>query len=202
MNFAREESGELCRAKICLTVVDFAAGSGAADFLGATSFPGAFFVVVAFAIGLAVVVVVLDFLGCGASMSSSSSDVFLFVAVDFVTAADALVFLPLVCVAATLALAARFLVFGADLVCLTDLGAVGGGTRAFLPLGSSSDSSALRLLALGSVVVDWVVAKTSGDLRTRVEVRVDAGAAPALAAVLRGMLIGCAQCVGSRKSVY
>jgi hypothetical protein len=59
--------------------------------------------------------------------------------------------------------------------------------------GSSSDSSALRLLPLGLVVVGWAIAGGVGVLRARVEARVGTGAAPASAASLRGMLTDYAQ---------
>jgi hypothetical protein len=115
------------------------------------------------------VVVVLDFLGCGALMSSSEA--FRFVAVDLVEAA--------------LDLAAA--VFGAGLDCLVDAVGVVSVTRAFLPLGSFSGSSDLCFVALGLLVFAWVVARLSGDLRARFEARLGAGAAPDSATFLRGM---------------
>jgi len=57
--------------------------------LGAAAFFGALLIVVAFEMGLAVVEVVLDFLGCGAS-TSSSSDAFLFAPVVLVTVVETL----------------------------------------------------------------------------------------------------------------
>jgi hypothetical protein len=124
---------------------------------------------VAFAVGLEAVAVVLDFLGCGALMSSSEA--FRFVAV--------------VVVGAALDLAAA--VFGAGLGCLVDAVGVLSVTRAFLTLGSFSGSSDLRFVALGLLIFAWVVARLSGDLRARFEARVGAGVAPDSATFLRGM---------------
>ncbi len=140
----------------------------------AAGLDAAFFVVVAFAIGLEAVAVVLDFLGCGALISSSEA--FRFVAVALLGAALGLV----------------AAVFGAGLGCLVDAVGVVSVTRAFLLLGSFSGSSAARFVALGLLVFAWVVARLSGDLRARFEARVGAGAAPESATFLRGMFTVCA----------
>ena len=71
--------GSECReAKLLLTLADLAAGLGAADFFAAA----VILVLIAFAMGSEVVVVVLDFLGCGASDSSSA---FRFLPLDLAT---------------------------------------------------------------------------------------------------------------------
>jgi hypothetical protein len=160
-----DRASESRRVQIRLTLAGFA-----------SSLDAAFFVVVAFAMGLEAVAVVLDFLDFGASMSSSEA--FRFVAVGLVT-----VVLPLALEAA---------VSGADLDCLVDAVGVVSVPRAFLPLGSISGSSDLRFVALGLLVFAWVVAKLSGDLRARFEARVGAGAAPDSATFLRGMFTDCA----------
>jgi hypothetical protein len=150
---------------------------GAAGFSGRAA---VFLIVVAFAMGLEVVVVALDFLGCGASDSSSA---FLFLPVDLATVA-------LVLAVTGFGLAVLVLGF-ADLGCFAARCVV--VTLVFFVFGSSSDSSALRLLPLGLVVVGWAIAGGVGVLRARIEARVGAGAAPASAASLRGMLTDYAQ---------
>ena len=117
-----------------------AAGLGAADFFAAA----VILVLIAFAMGLEVVVVVLDFLGCGASDSSSA---FLFLPLDFAAVgvlalALAVVDFGLVAVALGFAVLSGFFAAGWVVVALD-----------FFVFGSSSDSSALRLLPLGLVVV-------------------------------------------------
>ena len=157
---------------------------GAAAFMGAAGFSGraaVFLIVVAFAMGLEVVVVALDFLGCGASDSSSA---FLFLPVDLAAVAFVL---------AAVGFGLAVLVLGfADLGCFFAAG-LAVVTLVLFVFGSSSDSSALRLLPLGLVVVGWAIAGGVGVLRARIEARVGAGAAPASAASLRGMLTDYAQ---------
>jgi len=63
----------------------------------------------------------------------------------------------------------------------------------FFAFASSSDSSALRFLPLDLVMVGCVSAGGVVGLRTRAGPRVGAGAAPAAAAVFRGMLTNCAR---------
>jgi len=124
---------------------------GAVAFMGAAGFSGraaVFLIVVAFAMGLEVVVVALDFLGCGASDSSSA---FLFLPVDFATVA--LVLAVADCGLAVAGFGLAVLVLGfADLGCFFAAGWV-VVTLVLFAFGSSSDSSALRLLPLGLVVV-------------------------------------------------
>jgi len=158
-----DAASECRRVQSSLTVAGSAAGLDAA-----------FFVVVAFAMGLEAEAAVLDFLGCGALMSSSEA--LRFMAVDLVGAA--------------LDLAAA--VFGAGLDCLVDAVGVVSVTRAFLPLGSFSGSSDLCFVALGLLVFAWVVARLSGDLRARFEARLGVGAAPDSVTFLRGMFTVCA----------
>jgi hypothetical protein len=99
--------------------------------------------------GLEVVVVALDFLGCGASDSSSA---FLFLPVDL--AAVALVLAVADCGLAVAGFGLEVLILGfADLGCFFAAGWV-VVTLVLFAFGSSSDSSALRLLPLGLVVVD------------------------------------------------
>jgi hypothetical protein len=125
---------------------------GAVAFMRAAGFSGraaVFLIVVAFAMGLEVVVVALDFLGCGASDSSSA---FLFLPVDL--AAVALVLAVADCGLAVAGFGLAVLVLGfADLGCFFAAGWV-VVTLVLFAFGSSSDSSALRLLPLGLVVVD------------------------------------------------
>jgi hypothetical protein len=124
---------------------------GAVAFMRAAGFSGraaVFLIVVAFAMGLEVVVVALDFLGCGASDSSSA---FLFLPVDL--AAVALVLAVADCGLAVAGFGLAVLVLGfADLGCFFAAGWV-VVTLVLFAFGSSSDSSALRLLPLGLVVV-------------------------------------------------
>jgi hypothetical protein len=134
-----DRESEWRRARILLTVEDLAAGLGFADFFAAA----VILVLIDFVIGLETVVDVLDFLGCGASDSSSA---FLFLPLDL---------------AAVGALALVLAVVGSGLAVVTLGFAVlgcffAGGwtvvTLDFFTFGSSSDSSALRLLLFGLVV--------------------------------------------------
>lgn len=132
---------------------------GAVAFKGAAGFSGraaVFLIVVAFAMGLEVVVVALDFLGCGASDSSSA---FLFLPVDL--AAVALVLAVADCGLAVAGFGLALAGFGLEVLILgfADLGCFFAAgwvvvTLVLFAFGSSSDSSALRLLPLGLVVVD------------------------------------------------
>jgi hypothetical protein len=177
-------AGESWSPKILLTVVDLVA----AGFFAVANFL-AIFLAVPFATGLVVALVVFVFLGCGASISSSSSEAFLFAAEEFFTVVDAMGFFPLILVATALALTAGVLFFSPALVCLTGLrGAVRGVTRDFFASGSSSDPSALRLLTFDLEVADSVVVAVSGDLGTRVEARAGTAVDPAATAFLGGML--------------
>ena len=133
----------------------------------------------AFAVGSAVV---LDFFNCGASMSSSS-DAFLFVlvvlgAVEFFASFVAFAGIVLGFVAAGL-------VLDADLVCFLEASLL--TSLDFFAFGSSSDSSALRLLPL-----DWSSVGGVDGLRARFEARVGAGGAPAAVVFFGGMLANCA----------
>jgi hypothetical protein len=132
---------------------------GAVAFKGAAGFSGraaVFLIVVAFAMGLEVVVVALDFLGCGASDSSSA---FLFLPVDL--AAVALVLAVADCGLAVAGFGLALAGFGLEVLILgfADLGCFFAAgwvvvTLVLFAFGSSSDSSALRLLPLGLVVAD------------------------------------------------